>query len=90
MDSESALDLLRQNHAFPGSYEFRIVVLPDAVATVVSTIEGAGATIEDVRERPSRTGKYISLRVRALVQQAEDVLHVYSVLGSSSGVVTAL
>lgn len=89
----SVLALLRSQHAFPGPFEFRVVVLPEAVGTTVSAVvaaAGGGDRMLDVRERVSRNGTYRALRIRAQVDTAEVVLDVYEVLRGLEGVVTSL
>lgn len=87
------LELLRSQHDFPGPFEFRVVVLPEAVGPTVSAVSaaiGGGDRMQDVRERASRHGTYRSLRIRARVDSAEGVLDVYEVLSGLQGVVTSL
>ncbi len=93
MDRESALALLRENHDFPGPYEFRVVAMPSAASAIVTAMGAAAGTdgrIDDVRRRESRTGKYISLRVRMQIDTAERVLDVYEVLNALDGVLTTM
>lgn len=92
-DRQSALELLRSQHAFPGAYVFRVVVHPHAAPGVVS---GVGAALppegEVVRvdEQASRSGRYLSLRVHVSLPSAEVVLDVYEVIASLDGVVMTL
>lgn len=93
MERDEALALLIETHTFPGPFELRVVAYPEAVTLVVSAVSAALTLPEgvlDVRDRPSRTGRYISLKVRVHVASAEEVLGLYEVLRSVSGVVTTL
>lgn len=90
MDRDRTLALLRDQHEFPGPFRFRVVLLdPTVRGTVLSAMvaaSGEGSVVEDVTERPSRTGKYLSLRVLFRLQTAEQVLDVYAVLQEMEGV----
>jgi len=89
MDRDAALSLLRSQHDFPGSFEFRVVVLPEVGPSVLAamlTAAGEGAEIEDVRERLSRRGTYVALRIRIALADAVQVLDVYEVVQAMEGV----
>lgn len=92
-DRESALELLRSQHVFPGAYVFRIVVHPHAAAGVVSGVGAAlppeGGVVK-VEQQASRSGRYVSLRLHTSLPDAEIVLDVYELLGSLDGVVMTL
>ena len=64
MERESALELLRSQHDFPGRFKFRFVVRPDCVDSVLSAIlsgAGAAAVVQEVNQRLSRKGNYLAL-----------------------------
>ena len=89
---EQALALLRSMHRFPGPYEFRVVVRPQASGATVSAVRavlGADAELK-VGERWSRAGTWVALHLRATVSSAEQVLDVYEVLQRTEGVATVM
>jgi putative lipoic acid-binding regulatory protein len=93
MDRDRAIELLNDNHSFPGAFQFRVVVRPGAQAAVVSAIASVGGdelAVRSVDERPSREGNYTSVHVLTHVERAELVLEVYAVLGGLDEVVMAL
>jgi putative lipoic acid-binding regulatory protein len=93
MDREAALELFRSQHDFPGIFDFRVVVRPESVNPVLETITasaGEGGAVQEVRQRLSRKGNYISLHVSTHVPNAEAVLDVYEALKDVSGVMTTL
>lgn len=93
MDREHDLELLRNNHEFPCPYVFRIVLKPAAVASVVAVVSaavGGGSSVQEVTSRESRTGKYVSVRMKIFVPSAESVLEVYALLREQSDVITTL
>ncbi len=93
MERDDALALLRSQHAFPGPFEFRVVVRPpDAPGTVTAMVAAAGpsGSLMEVSERKSRLGSYVALRIVLLVPDAEVVLDVYEVLKSVDGVLTTM
>ena len=92
-DRASALELLRSQHTFPGRYVFRVVVQPSASASIVTAVAAALASngvVDHVEEQPSRTGKYVSLRIHTDAKSAELVLEVYAVIGKLDGVLMTL
>ncbi|MCA9569550.1 MAG: DUF493 domain-containing protein [Myxococcales bacterium] len=92
-DREAALELLRSQHEFPGLYIFRVVVLPVASAGVVSGVSaalGPDGHVRRVEEHPSRSGKYVSLRLHSHLPSPEVVLDVYEVIASLDGVVMTI
>lgn len=93
MDRNEALELLRQQHSFPGPFDFRVVVKSGTGAQVLSALAagaGADAVVEDVQSRASSKGTYEALVVRMRVGSAEQVLDVYSLLPELPNVVTAM
>lgn len=91
MNRQEALELLRQSQEFPGSYRFRVVVRAGETAPVVSAVSAElGAALKDVDERPSRKGTYTSVRLRAEVESAEQVLEVYALLEALDGVLATM
>lgn len=93
MEREQALELLRSNHTFPGSFQFRVVVRPPAATSTVTAMAAAagdGARVVDVEERRSSKGTYIALHVRIQVSAAESVLDVYEVLGTMEHVLAKM
>lgn len=90
MEREATLELLQSTHSFPGSFRFRAVVRSGATAGVVSAIAAATAGVAEVEEAPSRKGNYVSVRVVAEVDSAEQVMDVYEVLGGLDEVLATL
>ena len=93
MQRNESLELLRQQHAFPGPFDFRVVVRKGTSASVVSAMvaaAGAGALVKDVQKRMSSKGSYEALVVSMHIGSAELVLDVYSLVGNLSDVVTAM
>jgi len=93
MEREDTLELLRQQHTFPGGFDFRVVVRKGAVTPVVTAIvaaAGPGAKVENLRERESRKGTYTAVCVSITVDSAERVLDVYAVIKELPDVMTAL
>lgn len=90
---EAALELLRNQHTFPGDFVFRIVVRPTEATSVVSVVAaalGARGDVLGVQEQPSSGGRYLSLRIRAMVPEPEAVLEVYEVVAVVDGVIMML
>jgi putative lipoic acid-binding regulatory protein len=90
---ERAIALLESHHAFPGVFEFRVVIRPTARSAAlgaVLAVTGGSDSLVDVNERESSNGNYTSLRVRVKVDAATGVLDVYEILRGVDGVLTVL
>lgn len=90
---QRALALLESSHAFPGAFEFRVVVRPEAkpgALSAVIAVAGGQQALIDVSERASCNLTYLSLRVRVHLPSAEAVLDTYEVLRGVDGVITIL
>jgi putative lipoic acid-binding regulatory protein len=90
---QRAIALLESHHAFPGVFEFRVVIRPGARSAAlgaVLAVTGGSLSLVDVTERPSSAGNYASLRVKVRVEAAAGVLDVYEVLRGVDGVLTVL
>ena len=93
MEREAALELLRNQHDFPGCFKFRVVVRPESVDSVLSVIMGSAgdeAAMREVQQRLSSKGNYVALHVDMDLPSAETVLEVYASLHGLDGVLTAL
>ena len=91
-ERQRTLALLDDQHTFPGTFRFRVVIRPGLRAPVVQAV--AAVVKEDaigrVHERVSRNGNYLSLRLEVEVASAEQVLEVYEVLQRVDGVLAVL
>ena len=93
MDEESALELLRTSHTFPGPFTFRVVVRSGgrpAVEVGMATLADDGLTVTTIDERQSRKGNYISCRVTCHVDSPEAVIAGYAVLNGLDEVLMTL
>lgn len=94
MDRDEALELLQDQHGFPGPYLLRLVVhagTEEAVLDAVRVrVERAGGRIDHVDSRASSKGAYLAVHVGLHVQDAALVLDLYELVKSLDGVVTAL
>lgn len=93
MERDEALALLRDQHAFPGPFSFRVIVTAvqrDAVIESLRGVMGGGRTLLDIDEHASRNGTWLRLRVAVHVPDAEDVLALYATLKDCDGVVMTM
>jgi putative lipoic acid-binding regulatory protein len=93
MEREVALELLRSQHEFPGPFQFRVIVRPEASGSVIDAMTasaGETARVREVTRRLSSKGTYVALHIDMEVPSAESVLDVYAVLHGLTGVMTAL
>lgn len=78
---------------YPCDYPFKLICKPDAVdrvrAKVLQSL-GEQTRIKDVHQRASRTGKFVSLSIKAQVSSGDQVVQVYADLEGEPGIVTSL
>ena len=86
----TAKALLESGHSFPGVFEFRVVVRPDAVSTIVTAIGSAILRPAKLEERRSSGGKWVSVRYQVEVLSADEVLDVYALLREMPEVVLTI
>lgn len=84
MGSLDFKNLLDQHYQFPCCYTFKFVVAADKRGDVVGRL-GKGIM---VRERPSRTGKYVGLTFSRMVQSSDEVIATYCGLSDIEGVIS--
>ncbi len=89
MDELPAIELLENNHEFPGPYVFKAIGLVENgfVARVVAAVRDELAQEVDppFRVRQSTGGKHISVTLEPTVQSAQQVLAVYRCIRKQAG-----
>lgn len=93
LDRKASLELLRNQHTFPGGYVFRVVARPGDSARIVSAIAvavGGVGSFQSIEEKKSRAGTYVSLRIHTEMNGPEAVLEVYDVIGRLEGVIMTM
>jgi putative lipoic acid-binding regulatory protein len=89
MEDLPAIELLENNHDFPGPYVFKVIGLVDNgfVARVVAAVRDELAQEIDppFRTRESAGGKHISITLEPTVQTAQQVLDVYRCIKKQAG-----
>ena len=86
-----ALELLEKHHSFPGTYTFKIIgfnnegLLKD-VRRVAQETAGPLENQMEVRSRPSKGNRYLSVTLELEVTDAELVLKLYDALRQIPGV----
>lgn len=88
-----SLDLLNQYHDFPCCYMFKVIGYNadgflDSVQEAAQGVLGPLNPKKDLRSRPSREGRYLSVTIETGVHDAQQVLAVYAALKGLEGVVT--
>lgn len=79
LDFKSLLD---QQYQFPCAYTFKFVV----AATKKRDVEGL-MKAEILRERPSRSGRYVGLTFTQTVQSSDEVIATYHKVSALEGVI---
>ncbi|HHL53484.1 MAG TPA: DUF493 domain-containing protein [Flammeovirgaceae bacterium] len=83
-DEDKFRDLLNQEYEWPARYTYKFIV-PVAQATAVSALFDSAA---DISSRQSSGGKYTSLTIHALVQDADEVIAIYQAAAVIPGIIS--
>jgi putative lipoic acid-binding regulatory protein len=91
MQNLPALELLENNHTFPGPYMFKAIgkVENGFVARVVAAVREELAETSDppFRVREAVGGRHVSVTLEPTVQTAQQVLDVYRRIRGTAGLV---
>jgi hypothetical protein len=82
-DREKFRSLLDENHSWPDYYHFRFIVVNENKQELLSLLFE-----HSVQEKDSRTGKYVSISTRALVNSSEEVISVYESVKKVKGIIS--
>lgn len=94
-DEERFLELLRQQHPFPGDFSFRVIhhnrpAAGESIIAAVAAETGLVPTNSPIDQRASSGGRYVSMSLVVAVERPEDVLRVYTVLARLESIVSYL
>lgn len=90
---EEMLDVLRDNHIFPGMFPITLIARSDHAfyAMLHSALEELqGESTFRIEEKPSRKKNFTSYRVEIFVESAETALFRKEALGRVEGVLVML
>ena len=87
-EEEKFLALLREVHRFPMAYEVRVICLAAAASGLPERLaaETQLPLVGPPKRRESAAGKYVSLQLQILVQDAPDVIRAYRSIRAMEGV----
>lgn len=92
-DKARLLELLRNNHTYPGDHRVQIIVRQEeATVTRVLGVVAAHVGRADLSDRtvqvPSKNGSYVSLRIAVPMNAPEDVIALYELLDRTEGLLS--
>ena len=71
-DTKSFQDKLNDQHTFPGLYIFKFIVPSDSVKHVEDLWKNG-----EIIKKPSSKGKYISVTIKAQVDNSDEIVDIY-------------
>jgi len=80
---QSMRERLDEHHEWPCPYHFKFIVKADAVDQVKALFGK-----NKITERPSRTGKYISVSADVMMENSDTVLAVYEKASKIEGIIS--
>ena len=84
MDQQKLLELLDQSQKWPGPYTFKFVVLLQQKNTLLDLFPHAQLK----GERPSKTGKYVSLTIEQSFEGPMQVVESYQKASQIPGIIS--
>jgi len=93
LEKERLRALLESQHAFPGSYTFKIIYrneegMDGVIRAAVEEATGIDVGDDIVAVRASSGANFMSMTLDLNVQSAQDVLDVYEALGKVKNIVS--
>jgi putative lipoic acid-binding regulatory protein len=87
-EEEKFLALLREVHRFPMAYDVRVICLAATAEWLPERLVGETRLplVGAPSRRESAAGKYVSLQLQILVQDAPDVVRAYQAIRVMEGV----
>ena len=83
MDLTKFKSLLDEQVSWPDFYTYKFIVKTERKSHVTSLLEE-----HEITEKHSKTGKYISITSKKLMESSDDVVAVYHKLSTIEGVIT--
>jgi len=85
--------LLKSQHQFPGPYTFKVIYrnedgMAERIRSSIKDATGIEVSDRQVAVRSSSAANFLSMTLELDVQQAQDVLDVYEVLGGVEDIVS--
>ncbi len=74
MDSfDKMRELLNEQNHWPAEYTYKFIVPHEHVLTLIKEVGHSG----EYSERPSKSGKYVSVTFKILMSHADKIIEVY-------------
>jgi len=81
-DNKSFKDKLEQTHQWPSLFMFKFIVPNDKVEQVKNLFPK-----NILKEKPSKTGKYISVTAEVMVSSSDQVIQIYEDASKVDGLI---
>ncbi len=75
---------LDEHHQWPCTYMFKFIVPQDQTQNILNLFESR----DELRTRPSRHGRYMSVTAKCTVSSSEEVVAVYQAAAQVEGVIS--
>lgn len=75
---------LDEHHQWPCTYMFKFIVPQDQTQKILNLFESR----DELRTRPSRHGRYMSVTAKCTVSSSEEVVAVYQAAAQVEGVIS--
>ena len=76
--------LLDEQYSWPDYYLFKFIVPVDSIESLESILKPLNTPIQT---KASRKGNYISVSIRPLIKQTDEIIHVYENVQQVKGIV---
>ncbi|MDD0853688.1 DUF493 family protein [Halobacteriovorax sp. GB3] len=82
-DTQKLKDLLDAEYTWPSHYTFKFVVKEEHIELFKETVDH-----DNFMERPSRTGKYVSMTFKKMMNSSEEVILLYESVSTVPGIIS--
>jgi len=83
-DEDKFKELLNQEYSWPATYPFKFIV----PASEENAIEALFKQKFEIKKKPSSGGKYTSITIHAQMDNADEILAIYKIASSITGIIS--
>ena len=80
---ESFKNTLEEEYQFPAEYKFKFIVSSESISKVLNLIPNS-----DYSKRKSKNGKYTSITITKMMNNADEILYIYEKASKIDGIIS--
>ena len=80
---DSFKNTLEEEYQFPTEYKFKFIVASESISKVLDLIPNS-----DYSKRESKNGKYTSITITKMINNADEILYIYEKASKIDGIIS--